>query len=53
MDQGVSGAQKKMTQRYRKRVEWGDLDGQNKAKNRTLKAEREGKGPGAESKLGC
>lgn len=40
MDQGVSGAQRKMTQRYWKRVEWGDLDGQNKAKNWPLQAEK-------------
>lgn len=43
-----------MTRRYWERVGQGELDGQNKAKNRTLQAEKaELKGPGAESKLGC
>lgn len=36
------------------RVAWGELDGQNEAKNQTLQAEKaEGRGPEAESKLGC
>lgn len=53
LDQGVSGTQRKMTE-VLGRVAWGELDGQSEAKNQTLQAEKaEGRGPEAESKLGC